>query len=488
MMGRFVSAIFVFVAVLVTMVDARQSGAAAPAMKKYVSDQANFVMYMPEGWRVSEGQQANFRTIFVSDPSGTMTSAMFYGISPRGKDVPALATLFSGNIKKQFPDLVLPRGWISPDKKKVVFDGIYTDLQRRRKEFRVWITGGDGNFTYCSIESPEGRLAGARQLLLTILSNVRIIRGAIQTATGPAKLPMAPYRLHDGSATFLLPHGWKCQSLGNGLFLAGDAGSSSSFIVASAEAITPQMRVSGPGLVVSPYLPPAQALRFFAEKSGIARNVKLLHVIPRQDLSRLISQVYTVGPVTAEEFLYTSQNAQGITCKGYSFGISFGSRTNTSWKLWHMTVATAADRFDALISTFVEMFQSYKINDQFAQNYIAQGMARLRQMQQETARIVARNAQEIRDMMQAAYDERQRSMDYIDYQRSNYIRGNSDWISSMEGGTVYHSERWGTKNITTGDNYEGQPYNYFNFTGKNPKYNEQMQEINTRELFEKYRK
>ncbi len=133
------------------------------------------------------------------------------------------------------------------------------------------------------------------------------------------------------------------------------------------------------------------------------------------------------------------------------------------------------------------MVQSYKIDDRFAQNYIAQGMARLRQMQQKTSRMVSRNAQEIRQMMQSAYDERQKSMDYIDYQRSNYIRGNSDWISSMEGGTIYHSDRWGTKNTTTGEYYEGQPYNYFNFTGKNPKYNEQMQEINSRELYEGYK-
>ena len=142
------------------------------------------------------------------------------------------------------------------------------------------------------------------------------------------------------------------------------------------------------------------------------------------------------------------------------------------------------DQFEALVPSFVSMVQSYKINDQFAQNYIAQGMARLRQMQQQTAQIVARNAQEIRQMMQSAYDERQRSMDYIDYQRTNYIRGQSDWISSVEGGSVYHSDSWGTKNTTTGEYYGGQPYNYFNSTGANPKYNEQMQEINNRALYE----
>jgi hypothetical protein len=56
----------------------------------------------------------------------------------------------------------------------------------------------------------------------------------------------------------------------------------------------------------------------------------------------------------------------------------------------------------------------------------------------------------------------------------------------MEGGTLYHSDRWGTRNTATGDYYEGQPYNYFNYTGDNPKYNEHMTAIDSRALWERY--
>jgi hypothetical protein len=90
-------------------------------------------------------------------------------------------------------------------------------------------------------------------------------------------------------------------------------------------------------------------------------------------------------------------------------------------------------------------------------------------------------------MMQAAYDERQRSMDYIDYQRTNYIRGEQDWISSTEGGTVYHTDTWGTKNTATGEFWGDQPYDYVNFTGDNPKHpSEEMSPVDTRELWERY--
>ncbi|OGP88871.1 MAG: hypothetical protein A2156_02400 [Deltaproteobacteria bacterium RBG_16_48_10] len=457
-------------------------------MKKYVTEQATFVLYLPEGWKASEGDQGNFKTLFISDPRGLYGVAMFYGVSPTGGDVVALASLFANRIRNQFPDLALPKVMASPDQKRVVFDGVYTDAQKRRREFRCWVSGGDGNFTYSSIEVPEGQLTGSKPLLLTILSNVRIMKGAFQVRSASAKIPMVQARLYDGSATFQIPQDWKYQSFGTGYFIAKDADGVSTFMVAGAEAVTPQLGVrNAPGLVVSSYLAPHQALQFFAGRQGLLTNMQFLQVIPRQDLSQQIGQVYTSGPVTAEEFLY-SFISQGHKCKGYSFGISFGSRLNTNWRLWHMTVAAPADQFEAFAPNFAIMCQSYKINDKFAQDYIARGMVRLRQMQQETARMVSRNAQEIRQMMQAAYDERQRSMDYIDYQRTNYIRGNSDWISTMEGGTIYQSDRWGTKNTATGEYYEGQAYNYFNFTGKNPKYNEQMQEINSRALYEQYKK
>ncbi len=89
------------------------------------------------------------------------------------------------------------------------------------------------------------------------------------------------------------------------------------------------------------------------------------------------------------------------------------------------------DKFDAFVGNFVAMLQSYRIDDAWAKTYVQQGLARLRQLQQQTAAIVTRNAQEIHEMMQAAYD-------------------------------------------------------YVNFTGRNPRYNEDMTPINSRELWERH--
>jgi hypothetical protein len=236
----------------------------------------------------------------------------------------------------------------------------------------------------------------------------------------------------------------------------------------------------------SEYLSPHKALQFVGGKTKLATNMKFLEVLPRKDLVQQVSLVYTVGPVQAEEFVYTCTSTKGEAVKGYTFGISFGSRLNTNWKFWHMTVTAPEKKFDSLVPTLSAMMHSYSIDDNYAADYIIRGMARLRELQQQTAQIVARNAQEIHSMMQACYEERQRSMDYIDYQRTNYIRGQQDWISTMEGGTIYHTDSWGTLNTDTGEYLRGKAYDYVHFQGDNPRYNEQMTPIDSRQLWERH--
>src|SRR5674476_318111 len=77
----------------------------------------------------------------------------------------------------------------------------------------------------------------------------------------------------------------------------------------------------------------------------------------------------------------------------------------------------------------------------------------------------ARNAREIRESSMAAYQERQKSMDYIDYKRTGYIRGEQEWLSQAEGGALYKSDHWGLsregKTVV-----EGQDFNYYNYKGQ----------------------
>jgi len=461
-------------------------------MQKFVSEQATFVVYVPKGWRATEGGQQGFRTMSITDPAGSYEVAMFCGTNPAGNDPVALAKRFVNGIGSRFPDLQVRNALLSPDRSRVAFDGTYSQPQRGRKEFRSWVTVSGGEFSYSSIEAPEGQLAAARPMLLTILSNIRVLKGAFSAggtaAPSPVIVSLVPYRLSDGSASFQMPQGWKCKEFGKGTFAAGDPAGQYSFIVGSVDMITPQLGVRVPGTIVAPYQAPSRAWQMLTGQMGLATNMQFDKVFPRQDMAQQMGQVYTAGPLTVEEMVYTFDSRTGQRSRGYTFGFSFGSRTGTHWSFRHLTVTAPANQFEAFLPNFAAMLQSYKINDQWAQNYIAQGIQRLRQLQQQTSAMVTRNASEIRQMMQAAYDERQRSQDYIDYQRTQYIRGESDWISDMEGGTVYHTDAWGTRNTATGETWEGKPYDYYNYTGQNPKYNEQMQPVDSRELYEYLRR
>ena len=458
---------------------------AAVPMEKYASKDAIFVVYKPKGWVVTEGAQPGFRTISITDPDGAGEAAMFLGTSFTGDDMIALTRRFIGGIGQQFPDLRLLNSSVSPDKRRVSVSATFTHPQNGKRDFRCWVSGRGNEFMFESIETPAGALEHRKALLLTILSNVRVFKGAFATASAAPLPALVPHQLSDGSASFQMPEGWGCQEFGRGCFLAGDAATGYAFMVAAAEVVTPRLGVNVPGVPVAPYQSPSRAMQMLTSWQGAASNMKFESVIPRKDVADQMAQVFTAGPVTVEEFTYTCTTKAG-KMKGYTFGFTFGSRLDTNWSLRHLTVMAPAGNFDQSLPMFEAMLKSYRIDDQWAQNYVAQGMARLRQLQQQTSAMVARNAREIHDMMQAAYDERQRSQDYIDYQRTNYIRGEQDWVSGMEGGTVYHTDSWGTRNTTTGETWEGKPYDYVNVDGRSPKHNESMTPIDSRALWERH--
>lgn len=462
--------------------------ATPPAMQKQVTQQGGFVLYLPAGWKAEEGRDRNLQMLRVADPALRYKVALQLG-SAAGADLLSLARQQVAQIAQLYPDLALSNLGVSGAGDRLKFDGAFADGKGGRREMRAWLSLRDGHFHYSTISAPQGQLEGIKPTLLTILANVRAMKAAQAGGAGErAALPLLkPHRLADGSASLQIPSGWRVRELGKGQFIASDPAGSPSFMVTSADVITPNLGVRVPGVPISPYLPPDQAWRFLSGAQGLASNMKFLEVNPRPQIAAHVAQVYTAGPVQVADFLYHCDTREGPT-KGYTLGISFGSRLDSNWNFRHITVAAPRDRFEDYAPLFGAMLGSYALDEGWVRNYVKQGMERLRRMEAETARKVAGNARDVREMMQAAYDERQKSQDYLDYKRTQTIRGEQDWISSIEGGTVYHTDRWGTRNTTTGETWEGQPYDYVRFTGRNPKHNEDMTPIDSRELWEKHRR
>ena len=439
---------------------------ARPTLVKKVTEKATFALYLPQGWRAGESATGQYRSLMVSDPQGRHFVALSLGLSPAGSDVVAVTRSLVSSIARQCPGLRLTRSLVARDRRRLMFDATYGTGAGAR-EFRAWVSMQGTEFTYASIAAPQGQLAAQRRLLLTVLSNVQVLKGSFQyQGATPAQVRWQAYRLRDGSASFQIPAGWRVQDFGKGFFVATDPTGRYAFMVAAVEVMSPRYGRYVRGALVSPYLAPSRGMAFVCAKQGHARNMRFERVIPRQDMARAVSGVYTVGPGTVEEFVYTFTSRQGGAGRGYTFGLSFGTRMDTGWSLWHLSVWAPAAEFGAYAGVFAQMLGSYKVDDEWARKYVAAGMARVRAMQAETARIVAQNARDIRQMMDAAYRERQLSWDYIDYKRTRYIRGEQDWISAGEGGTIYRSDHWGLKNTATGEYVaEGEPCNYYNFRG-----------------------
>ena len=460
---------------------ARPGDQAKPPIRKLVTAGASFVLYLPQGWDAVEKAEEGRLTLLVKDAAGDFAAELTY--SPAAPSADGEVAAVVKRLAGRFPGLNLANAMRSRDGGRIVFDGTFADPRKGPREFRCWITSGADRLLYSRIEGPAGRLAERRELLLSVLSNVRVMRGTFAESGGPAGAAPAlrPYRLRDGSASFSIPQGWQVQDLGRTQFVSADPGGRWSFMVAKAEMVSPQMGINAPGLFVLPYTTPHEALARLCATLGIATNMKFLWVQKLEDLERQAAQ----GGLSAaiEAFLYTCDGRTG-PAKGFTFGMAFYSRVGT-WSLNHFTVAGPAAEFDGFAPHFADMLQSYRIDQAWVGDYIRRGLENLRHLQRQTSQIVARNAQEIRQMMQSAYEERQTSQDYIDYQRTSYIRGEQDWISSVEGGTVYHSDSWGLTNTATGDFYKGQPFDYVHFQGQNPKYRETMTPIDSRELWEK---
>ena len=125
---------------------------------------------------------------------------------------------------------------------------------------------------------------------------------------------------------------------------------------------------------------------------------------------------------------------------------------------------------------------SFAINDRYARNYIQQGLASLRVQQQRTARAM-QSLNDARADNQRDWEARQERKDASNAKWDDYNRGNTYWISDLEGGKVYQTDPWGTQDTWTGDRADGKPYDYVHFEGQNPRHSsEQMRELSSYEV------
>ena len=157
------------------------AGATLPpaGMQKIVTEKASFVVYIPQGWKANESAEEGAMLITASDPVSKSEAVMVIGTQPYLGDVFGAGKAVLDKAGRRYPDLQIANSKITHDKKKVVFDGTYTHPQKGKREFRSWLGVDTGVVTCSRVEAPVGRLEAEKPVLLTVLANIRVMKGRL---------------------------------------------------------------------------------------------------------------------------------------------------------------------------------------------------------------------------------------------------------------------------------------------------------------------
>jgi hypothetical protein len=493
-----------FITFVLLMLVALDSFADAPKLRweSYVSKHYAFTLLKPVGWTVREDYQESPRMwgFSVTDPKGLFLVTSIHGVSPTGHDADALIRRVVTDLFKQVPGLQLSptsrrrkldikdgKGRKAGEKTIVIFEGTYKNKRNQKRQFRSLVTSGEGLMLNQRIEAPEGRLAEAAPILLQILANLRAAKGLYSSDEGgqmaqPSKgsskpVQLVPHQLASGWAKLSAPPGWRTLDLGKGMCIVTDPTERYYFMVAGAEFISPRYHVRGvPGVLSSEFRVPSDAFAFSATQNGQASNFRFQFVKERSDLLRQMRAFAgPLRPVAVEDFAYTC-SVKGRSYRGFSTAGSSGDAMRASWRLWHFTIMAPSEDFDAILPTLAAVMGSYELNKEMAGRRMAENLRNYYAGLRNLSAQIARNSEQMRRENLELHMERGRVQDYVSYQTTRMIMGEYDYLAGASGyvrgdpSGLYTAE---SNKITS------EPY------GESITRN--MQEINTRQLYEKIR-
>ncbi len=479
-------------ALLYLPLDALASGPAGPGqLKRFVSEKPAYSVYRPDTWRVHHESAADSFRIVVADAEGLAWVELYFaGNRANRLDALGLLGARSRELRLKNPDVRLSEALVCKDLSCVSATLSYTRESVPWKE-RFYTQTDPQQMVIRSFGAPASRWTAQRNLMLEILANIRLgpapaAAGANRTAPPappPLQVQLVPRRAADGSLTISVPQDWIFQGqAGKVLAVAPEGSPCAGFIFTSFQLLPPSLRVPpAPDVLLSAYVPPSQTIQLVFQRFG-NRNVRLLGP-PKPDAQAAAACLQQLRrPCDVEQMALSWVSPKGASCMGGFFVLN--NRPNVTG-IWTSLVAGGwgpAQDLARYTPMLHQIGQSFAINNQFAANYIHQGMINLQHQMQRTQEAM-RSLNQAREDNQRAWEQRQERKDAMDAKWDDYRRGNSYWISELEGGKVYQTDRWGTHDTWTGDRFEGPPHDYVHFEGQNPRHpSENMREVSSYEL------
>jgi hypothetical protein len=453
-------------------------------LEPYVAQNKLYALQKPAGWKVVEAAQSDSLRITINSPDGSSAVDFSWTRNPQGRSnaVRYLAS-YRQLLSRAWPDVAFTESRASQDDRRAVtvvtFHAGKTSIRGK-----YYFESNSNTLSAQGFFAPEGLLPSQRVLLLNVMASMAFIKNDRRPdpAAGEPQYyrpQMSTQSAGDRSLSVKIPADWAFMA-GGGKVVAGGRGGAPGFIFTSFEG-NPMLRGASiaQGIIGTPYLRPPQALVHVLQ--GFQhRNVRIQSAQPDIASAReLAARIRRQGD--AQDIVATWTSSAGTPCVG---AFKLVNALPSATGLWFTIVAGiwAPEKDTYLYMPALEdVAASFAINDEFARQYIQAGLRRLRELQAQTE-IAMRDLNRAREQNQRDWEDRQRRKEFADSKWDDYRRGQSYWVSDLEGGKVYATDSWGTRDTVTGDYYEGRPYNWTNFEGENPRYNESMRQISSYEL------
>lgn len=456
--------------------------AATPRLQPYLGANKMYVVYKPADRRVTDGAGADSFTILVESPARTSRVEFGWQRNPSGRaDAVAVLASWRRAVARTYPGAAVSDTYVSRDSSRAV-----ATLRARMSNTAVagryyFESTRTGNLLQGYL-APESRLAADRPLLLNVMSSLAFVKVLHQGAglQPPMQFSLVNRRAPDGSLAMKTPSDWNFHA-GGGRVITGSAGGGMGFIFTafSGNPMLPRATMQQ-GVIGSTYRQPAQVLPLILTGFGHRNPVILSATADRATSTQCSGQVR--NRCEAADLVARWTSSGGVDCVGAFKVVNLMPGIIGQWTSIVAGIWGPAKDFYRYYPALEQVASSFSINDQYARAYIQAGLANLRRLQEQTAASV-RSLNQAREDNQAAWEARQARKDYMDSKWDDYRRGQSYWVSDLEGGKVYKTDSWGTQDSVTGDYYEGKGFNWTNFEGQNPRYSsENMREISSYEL------
>jgi hypothetical protein len=457
-------------------------GAAPPAraadLQRYVSDRPPLELLRPPGWRVDAQTAPGSLRVQIAAPDGSAAVEIEL-TDNRAQRRDALAVLGAQlqALRAQHADLAASEASACKDGACAAVTVTWGRAAAATRS-RHWVQADGNGAIVRRIRAPAADWSRARPMLLEVLANCHLREAGRAPAAAPVSL--VARRPPDGSFSIELPADWKFQG-GGGMVVASAPGGAPGFMFTTFQVMPASFGVaSPPNVIVSGPRSPQDILPVIFARFG-NRDVRVLGTQPdRATGERCLVEVRR--PCQAADVQLGWTAPEGTRATGSFKVLAAQPNALGQWFVIVAGVWAPADDLGRQLPLLERVGDSFGIDDRYAKDYIRTGTQRLRELEARTRREI-QGLNDQRAAHQADWEAGQARKDLAQSRWDDYRRGESYWVSEMEGGKVYRSDSSGLQDLSTGDRAEGAPHDYVHFEGENPRHpSETMREISSGEL------